>query len=275
MAEAITLTDATLNDTLRGEKPVVLLFTNGDGLRGDFTTAFKKAAGEHDDIVFARIDPSQNPQAAERFQVGSKPLLIGMRGEEVISRRNRPWGTDVASVIEALQQSAPEPVHETAVDDNATNEAVDSSDSQSVSQTTQKEPNPMTDNKPVNVTDANFQQEVIDYHLPVVVDFWAEWCGPCRMVAPVLDKLAEEFAGKVRVAKVNVDENPGLSQAFQIMSIPTLMMLKEQNIVFSQPGALPEPALRDLFNQLVELEIPKEEEGEGEAETEASGESAD
>src|SRR5690606_26030805 len=100
------------------------------------------------------------------------------------------------------------------------------------------------------------------HDLPVVVDFWAEWCGPCRMVAPTFDKLAEEFAGKVRVAKVDVDANPGLAQAFQVMSIPTIMMFKQRNIVFNQAGALPEPALRDLFNQLVALEIPASDEEE-------------
>lgn len=116
------------------------------------------------------------------------------------------------------------------------------------------------DTKPVNVTDANFQQEVIDYELPVLVDFWAAWCGPCRMVAPILDKLAGEYAGKVRIAKVNVDENPGLSHYFQVMSIPTLMMFKERHLVFNQPGALPEPALRSLLDQLIALQIPPHDE---------------
>jgi thioredoxin 1 len=112
--------------------------------------------------------------------------------------------------------------------------------------------------KPVNVTDDNFQAEVIDYDLPVLVDFWAEWCGPCRMVAPILDKLAPEYDGKVRIAKVNVDENPGLAQYFQVMSIPTMMMFKDKTMVFNQAGALPEPALRDLLNQLVDLSVPTE-----------------
>lgn len=109
---------------------------------------------------------------------------------------------------------------------------------------------------PVQVTDATFQTEVIDQSLPVLVDFWAPWCGPCRAIAPALEKLAEEYAGQIRIAKVNVDENPGLSQTFQIMSIPNLMMIKNRTMVFNQPGALPEPVLRDLINQLIALDVP-------------------
>ncbi len=80
------------------------------------------------------------------------------------------------------------------------------------------------------------------------------------MVAPILDKLAPEYEGKVRIAKVNVDENPGLSQYFQVMSIPTMMLFKEQTIVFNQAGALPEPALRNLLDQLITLELPPRDE---------------
>jgi thioredoxin-like negative regulator of GroEL len=87
------------------------------------------------------------------------------------------------------------------------------------------------------------------------------------MVAPVLDKMAQEFAGQVRIAKVNVDENPGLSQAFQIMSIPTLMMIKDRTIVFSQPGAMPEPVIRDLIQQLIALEVPPQDEQQAQDET--------
>jgi thioredoxin len=112
----------------------------------------------------------------------------------------------------------------------------------------------------VEVTDETFQAEVLEHDLPVLVDFWAEWCGPCRMVGPILDKMAEEFAGQIRVAKVDVDANPQLSQSFKVMSIPTLMMVKDSTIVFSQPGALPENAVRDLIKQLIALEVPAQEE---------------
>jgi thioredoxin len=113
--------------------------------------------------------------------------------------------------------------------------------------------------KPLTVTDESFEEAVINYskEMRVVVDFWAEWCGPCRMVAPILEKLAGEYAGRIRVAKVDTDANMGLSQAFQIMSIPTIMIVKEGHIIFGQPGALPEPVFRELFDKAIDLDIAK------------------
>jgi thioredoxin 2 len=103
-----------------------------------------------------------------------------------------------------------------------------------------KNPLPI-DSKPVTVTDANFASEVERSPLPVLLDLWAPWCGPCRMVAPTLEELAKEMAGRVRVAKLNVDENPSTATRFQVRSIPTLLVLKGgkemERIVGVQPKA--------------------------------------
>lgn len=97
--------------------------------------------------------------------------------------------------------------------------------------------------KPVVVTDANFKQEVLDSPLPVIVDFWAPWCGPCRMIAPVLESIAKKHAGKIKVAKMNVDENPQTPTHYFIQAIPTLIIFSSGKPVDKIVGALPQAAL--------------------------------
>jgi thioredoxin 1 len=253
--EPINLTDETLPDLLNSTQPFLLLLTTGDGLRGDFKSAFDKAAAGNSKLVFARIDPLSNPQAAARFGVGEKPVLVGMYcGDEVV-RRARPWGSDLPVAIELIEQAVsergPQPPQ-------ATQPVVPAEETKQMTANT----------KPVTVTDATFEQEVLQSDMPVLVDFWAEWCGPCRMVGPILDKLAGEFAGQIKIAKVNVDENPGLSQAFRVQSIPNLMIVKERTMIFNQPGALPEGSLRDLIQQAIALQLPPRDEQPAEADEE-------
>lgn len=97
--------------------------------------------------------------------------------------------------------------------------------------------------KPVEVTDSNFQNEVLNSATPVLIDFWAEWCGPCKMIAPVVEELAREYDGKLKVGKVDVDSNQQVSMQFGIRSIPTLLIFKQGKVVDQLVGAVPKRML--------------------------------
>ena len=107
--------------------------------------------------------------------------------------------------------------------------------------------------EPVHVTDTAFEKTVLQSNVPVVVDFWAPWCGPCRMVAPTLDKLAKEYTGELLIAKVNTDENPEWMMKYGIQGIPTMLFVAGGKIIHRQVGALPEPMLRDIVAQFLEV----------------------
>ncbi len=106
---------------------------------------------------------------------------------------------------------------------------------------------------PVHVTDTAFEETVLKSKLPVVVDFWAPWCGPCRMVAPTLEKLAKEYSEKILIAKVNTDENPEWASHYGVQGIPTMLLIADGKIIHRQVGALPEPILREMVSQFMEV----------------------
>ncbi|ABW26888.1 MULTISPECIES: thioredoxin [Acaryochloris] len=99
------------------------------------------------------------------------------------------------------------------------------------------------------VTDATFKEEVIESDVPVLVDFWAPWCGPCRMVAPVVDEISEQYKGQVKVVKINTDENPNVASQYGIRSIPTLMVFKGGQRVDMVVGAVPKTTLASTLDK--------------------------
>jgi thioredoxin len=105
--------------------------------------------------------------------------------------------------------------------------------------------------EPVHVTDAAFEKAVLQSQLPVLVDFWAPWCGPCRMVGPILEKIAKEYAGKLIVSKVNTDENSEWATKFGVQGIPTMLFVSGGKVVHQQVGAVPEPYLRDMVDEFL------------------------
>ena len=113
--------------------------------------------------------------------------------------------------------------------------------------------------EPLNVIDADFKKTVLESPLPVIVDFWAPWCGPCKMVGPILEKLASEYSEKLIVAKVNTDENQIFATQYGVQGIPTMLFIYEGKIIHRQVGALPEPMLRDVINQFLDVVGVKQE----------------
>jgi thioredoxin 1 len=107
----------------------------------------------------------------------------------------------------------------------------------------------MASDKILNISTDNFEQEVLGADVPVLVDFWAAWCGPCRMVAPVLEELAEQMEGKVRIAKVNVDENQDIAVKFQVSSIPTFILFKDGEAADRMLGAMPKGAFEQFIDR--------------------------
>lgn len=101
----------------------------------------------------------------------------------------------------------------------------------------------------IDVTEKNFEEEVLKSKLPVVIDFWAVWCGPCRIFSPIIDEVSKEYAGKVKFVKINVDENPNLQERYQIMSIPTATLIKNGEVRAISIGALPKDTFKSWLNK--------------------------
>jgi len=108
----------------------------------------------------------------------------------------------------------------------------------------------MSDNI-INVSDSTFEQEVLSSEIPVLLDYWAEWCGPCKMIAPILNDIADEYSGKIKVAKLNIDENPSTPAKFGVRGIPTLMIFKSGSIEATKVGAMSKSQLSAFIDSTI------------------------
>lgn len=107
-------------------------------------------------------------------------------------------------------------------------------------------------NEPININEASFEKAVLKSPIPVLVDFWAAWCGPCKMIAPLLDEIAKENEGRFRVAKVNIDDEPGLMQRFKVTAVPTLLLFSGGELKDQIVGGAPKRAIIEKLNNLSE-----------------------
>ncbi len=188
-------------------------------------------AGE---VLVVKLDVDDAPQTRNRYQVTTLPQFLFFRQGELIARAKglptaemlRPW-------VEYLLGRGPKPTSSRPKDPK------DSKEERERGQV-------------LHVNDADFDRLVLGASLPAVVDFWAEWCGPCRMVAPIMEQMAQQFAGRAVIASLNVDDNPRIAQRYGIRSIPTLLFFRNGQIVDRVVGAQPAAVLQQKIETLIE-----------------------
>ena len=222
----ITTDDNSVKKVVGQHLPVVLYLYNQSNPSLD--SALNRVAKDHaGEILVTRVDVSNNPRTHADYGNLPLPALLTLDEGEVESRAGNILPPDVDAHVDFLLGMGPKPLETTA-------QAAERSASGAV---------------PVNVSDPTFAGQVLQSNVPVLVDFWAPWCGPCHMVAPTLERLAQQYAGQIKIAKLNVDENPQTAQRYQAMSIPMLLMFKGGQPVGKLVGAHPQPNIEQLIRQ--------------------------
>lgn len=230
----IQATDDSLKD-LYGKLPVLIYLHNGENQHKAVTDAATKTAKKYsDELVIASVNISENPTTAAKYQhlgvpavVTMEKKLFGMR-EKSSAGEVRP--SDLRDHAAYLLDKGEDPA--VIAERKAAKQA--NKGNTSTSGTT-------------DVSERTFKRDVLKSKVPVLVDFWAPWCGPCRQVSPMLEQLGQEYKGKIRVVKVNVDDNQGLSRKYNIMSIPTMMIFKGGAIVQQTKGAQPRHVVQRMI----------------------------
>ncbi len=225
----ITTDDNNLVKVLGQPLPMALvLYDSRRGANRSLDEAISKAARQYaGQVLMVRVDVASSPQAQREYGNLATPALVTLSKDggtrKVKSQAGNITASEVQTHIDYLLGKGPAP-RQAAPAPSASTSTASANGSSS---------------KPQVVTDASFDSEVLKSKMPVLVDFWAPWCGPCRSIAPVVEQMAQKYAGRAKVVKVNVDDNPRIAQQFQILSIPTLMVFKNGTTFRRQVGANP------------------------------------
>src|SRR5688500_9126296 len=215
----INTTDQSLDRVLAAGLPVALVFVDGPSGRDD---TLNRVARQHaGKALLVKLNARENPESARRYQVRATPAIVTVRNREAYSQAAPVTPAELEQHVAYLLGQGPKPQPKAA---------------SAQTQTAGPRPNGASNGTaaapgtPINVTDVDFDEMVLRSPQPVLVDFWAPWCGPCHMVAPTVDKLAKEMQGRLRVVKVNVDESPRVAGTYSVQSIPTMMIVKHGQI---------------------------------------------
>jgi thioredoxin 1 len=217
---------------LQSSLPVVAAFwAKGEVPRQRLNDVLEQVAQEYaGEALVVKLDVADVPQAQARYKVSTLPQFLFFRQGKLVARAKglptaemlRPW-------VEYLLERGPKPA----------------------AKRTKKKQAPPASDHPLTVTDADFERVVLRANVPVLVDFWAAWCGPCRMVAPVVEQLTQAFAGRALVAKLDVDANPATAQRYGVQSIPTLIYFRNGQEVDRVLGAQPAHVLHQKLEALL------------------------